>query len=594
MASLASTGPNCCATTRARSTSALVNACGCIAVDLDQRALAAADAHRHHQHGAVAEPHELGDLVGIALGIADHDLTGHVLVEQPPVAGKSVSCQRSPGLSLLSESSSSASSTTHISETSSAPSRRAAWRPALTSSSVLVTSARSSPSSASSRAQPAPLLIAVAATRTPWRTSAVAATSELSPAHASAGPRERVALRVGGVEVGQRGEVGEVLDALAADGGAGGAGERDQRLEQGVARRVAVGAVHERAVDLEDVRRDADHLLEPGVAGAGVVERDARAALAQLGQARLERLLGREQLVLGELDDHVGEVGGQDVGDRRRQQRAGADVERQERADGPARHRERGAQGERLELGAEAGAMGLGEPLVGTPHGLAVDAGERLVAADAAGGELEHRLEDHVHRVLAAAQQRLDLAALVGARGPGRQVGGVAAGLAAAGVLGGVEGGVGALEQLGGLWASSGYVATPAEDWSRIRPAWTSASAARARSAASAATSPATPGSTSTNSSPPSRPTASPARTTERSLAAAAASALSPSAWPSESLMRLKWSRSTTATLSGVPAAAAVSISRRSTSCEPRWLSSPVSPSVAAWWRRCSRWRAAS
>ena len=399
--------------------------------------------------------------------------------------------------------------------------------------SVLVTSARSSPSSASVRAQPAPLLTAAAATRTPSRTSAVAATSRLSAGPGAGRPRERVALRVGGVEVGERAQVGEVLDALAADRGAGGAGERDERLEQRVARRVAVRAVHQRAVDLEDVGRDADQLLQAGVAGAGVVERDAGAARAQLGEARLERLLGREQLVLGELDDHVGEVGGQDVGHGRREQRAGADVEGQERARRAVRDGERGAQRERLELGAEAAAVGLGEPLVGPADGLAVDAGERLVAADAAGGELEHRLEDHVHRVVAAAQQRLDLAALVGARGPGGEVGGVAAGLAAAGVLGGVEGGVGALEQLGGLLrvVREGRDAGRATR-SRRRPTCTSASAARARSAASAAASPATPGRTSTNSSPPSRPTASPARTTERSLAAAAASALSPSAWP--------------------------------------------------------------
>ena len=68
---------------------------------------------------------------------------------------------------------------------------------------------------------------------------------------------------------------------------------------------------------------------------------------------------------------------------------------------------------------------------------------------------------------VAAAQQRLDLAALVGARRPRGQVGGVATGLAAAGMLGGVEGGVGALEQLGGLLGVLGNVATPAEDWSR-------------------------------------------------------------------------------------------------------------------------------
>jgi hypothetical protein len=105
-------------------------------------------------------------------------------------------------------------------------------------------------------------------------------------------PGERVALRVGGVEVGERAQVGDVLDALAADGGAGGAGERHERLEQRIARGVVVRAVDERAVDLEDVRRDANQLLKARVAGAGVVERDAGAAAAQLRQAPLERALG--------------------------------------------------------------------------------------------------------------------------------------------------------------------------------------------------------------------------------------------------------------------------------------------------------------
>ncbi len=42
---------------------------------------------------------------------------------------------------------------------------------------------------------------------------------------------------------------------------------------------------------------------------------------------------------------------------------------------GRSRDGERGAQRERLELGAEAAAVGLGEPLVGTADGVAVDAG---------------------------------------------------------------------------------------------------------------------------------------------------------------------------------------------------------------------------
>jgi hypothetical protein len=54
-------------------------------------------------------------------------------------------------------------------------------------------------------------------------------------------------------------------------------------------------------------------------------------------------------------------------------------------------------------------------------------------------------------RIASAAQQRLDLGALVGQRRARGQVGRVAAGLAAAGVLGRVQGGVGVREQLGGL-----------------------------------------------------------------------------------------------------------------------------------------------
>ena len=58
----------------------------------------------------------------------------------------------------------------------------------------------------------------------------------------------------------------------------------------------------QRAVDLDDVRAQADQLLEPGVARAGVVERDPRAALAQRRERELERAVLVERLVLGELD----------------------------------------------------------------------------------------------------------------------------------------------------------------------------------------------------------------------------------------------------------------------------------------------------
>jgi hypothetical protein len=69
-----------------------------------------------------------------------------------------------------------------------------------------------------------------------------------------------------------------------------------------------VDAGDQRAVHLDDVRAQADQLLEAGVAGAGVVERDPRAALAQRGQLELERAVLGERLVLGELDRDALEV----------------------------------------------------------------------------------------------------------------------------------------------------------------------------------------------------------------------------------------------------------------------------------------------
>ena len=57
------------------------------AVDLDQRALTAADTDRDHQHGAVAEALELGDLGGIALRVADDDLARQCSSISRAVAG---------------------------------------------------------------------------------------------------------------------------------------------------------------------------------------------------------------------------------------------------------------------------------------------------------------------------------------------------------------------------------------------------------------------------------------------------------------------------------------------------------------------------
>ena len=56
------------------------------------------------------------------------------------------------------------------------------------------------------------------------------------------------------------------------------------------------------AVELHDVGPDPHRLGKPGVTGAGVVERDQGAALAQLGEGASEVVVVGDELVLRDLD----------------------------------------------------------------------------------------------------------------------------------------------------------------------------------------------------------------------------------------------------------------------------------------------------
>ena len=193
--------------------------------------------------------------------------------------------------------------------------------------------------------------------------------------------------------------------------------------------------------------------------------------------------------------------------------------------------------------------MRLREPLVRPAPRLDVDPRQRLVAARAARGELDHGLEDASHRPRAASSAG-DLVALLGLRPRRRRARSARSGR-------GPSAWPSTARRRRSRAARRPRRRPPAP---RPRPRRPPA-AARARSAPPAPPAPARrsprpprrrrPGRISTNSSPPSRPTTSPSRTTERSRSAAAASTRSPSAWPSVSLMTLKWSRSisTTATL---------------------------------------------
>ena len=111
--------------------------------------------------------------------------------------------------------------------------------------------------------------------------SARSASGEAAVGPGSRAP-EHVALAVADAERGQRGEVVAALDALGADVGAGAPGEGDEALDQRGAHRVGGDAVDEAAVELDDVGPHAHELLQAGVARARVVDRDQRAAAAEV------------------------------------------------------------------------------------------------------------------------------------------------------------------------------------------------------------------------------------------------------------------------------------------------------------------------
>jgi hypothetical protein len=61
----------------------------------------------------------------------------------------------------------------------------------------------------------------------------------------------------------------------------------------------------ERAVDLDDLGSHQRHVPQPGITGAGVVERDSRAARAQGRQLIVEAHDVGDQLLLGDFDHDV-------------------------------------------------------------------------------------------------------------------------------------------------------------------------------------------------------------------------------------------------------------------------------------------------
>ena len=141
----------------------------------------------------------------------------------------------------------------------------------------------------------------------------------------------------------------------------------------------------ERAVELEDVGLDADELLQPRVAGAGVVDGDPRAARAQRGELDVERVVGRESSSSVSSITMSLRSSGSTAATSGETSAAGLTLSVRNVPAGRPGTASATLDRARLERGAEPAAARLREPHVGRADRLGVqEARERLVAGDAA------------------------------------------------------------------------------------------------------------------------------------------------------------------------------------------------------------------
>src|SRR5688572_18516181 len=101
---------------------------------------------------------------------------------------------------------------------------------------------------------------------------------------------EQVALAKLTINRSKQAELVRLLDTLTDGLQAHRAPERDQRLGEIGCLTAVAQLTHERAVDLDDVDREAKQMAHRRVAGTEVIERDAYAQLAKLLQLCCRRL----------------------------------------------------------------------------------------------------------------------------------------------------------------------------------------------------------------------------------------------------------------------------------------------------------------
>ena len=119
---------------------------------------------------------------------------------------------------------------------------------------------------------------------------------------------EQIALPEFDAEGRQRREVRPPFDAFGQEVGTDPAAERHERLDERLLGVVVVEAVDDVAVDLDDRWPQCGDEREAGVAGAGVVDREPEAELAQGLDLALERGEVGDGLLLGAFDGDLARV----------------------------------------------------------------------------------------------------------------------------------------------------------------------------------------------------------------------------------------------------------------------------------------------
>jgi hypothetical protein len=203
----------------------------------------------------------------------------------------------------------------------------------------------------------------------------------------AAGARARSPARAARAATTRPVELGDGLDALGDEPRVEPRGEHAERFDHRGLRLVGVDARDQVAVDLHEVRAQHRDVLERGEPGACVVDREQRARRRTGAIASDRRAVVVHRGLLGDLDDDPAEVDrrGEDVGDRRGEQRLRTHVDGEEavrRQRGP--RPERAVQDLRLQFGAEARGVGEREPAVGADVRGPLEAGQRLVPGDRA------------------------------------------------------------------------------------------------------------------------------------------------------------------------------------------------------------------